>query len=96
MICTNQVISKEGAMRSRTDEIVTKDQVYGDANHWLGTALKLEYDGTKCTAGTFIQILLIAASRVASMFAVCRDLADAPCDQTIRDALAAALPEMAE
>jgi len=83
-------------MRSRTDYIVTKSEVHGYANHWLGSALKLEYEGTKCTTGTLLQILLIAASRVASIFAVCRDLADAPSDQTIRDALAATLPEIAE
>ena len=32
----------------------------------------------------------------ASLFAACRDLADAPTDQTIRDALAATLPEIGE
>jgi putative transposase len=83
-------------MRSQTDYIVTKEEVHGYANHWLGSSLKLEYEGTKCTASTLMQVLLIAASRVASLFAVCRDLADAPCDQTIRNALAAALPEMSE
>ena len=34
--------------------------------------------------------------RVVSVFAACRDLADAPTDQTIRNALAVALPEIAE
>ena len=43
-----------------------------------------------------IQILLIAAARAVSVFAVCRDLADAPCDQTIRNVLEETLPEMAE
>ncbi len=83
-------------MRSQRDYIVTKNEVYGYANHWLGSALKLEYEGTKCTASTILQVLLMAASRVASIFAVCRDLADAPCDQTIRNALAATLPEIGE
>lgn len=83
-------------MRSREDYIVTKDEVHGYANHWLGAALKLEYEGTKCTASTLLQILLIAAARTASIFAVCRDLADAPSDQTIRNALARALPEIPE
>ena len=83
-------------MRSRLDYIVTKDEVYGYANHWLGSALKLEYEGVKCTASTLLQVLLIAAARVVSIFAACRDLADAPCDQTIRNALAASLPEMKE
>lgn len=83
-------------MRSQTDYIVTKDEVHGYANHWLGSALKLQYGGRKCNASILLQVLLIAAARVASVFAVCRDLADAPCDQTIRNALGEALPEIAE
>lgn len=83
-------------MRSRQDCIVTKDEVHGYANLWLSSALRLEYEGTKCTASTLMQVLLIAAARVVSIFAACRDLAGAPSDQTIRNALAATLPEMAE
>jgi hypothetical protein len=83
-------------MRSRADYIITKDEVHGYANHWLDSALRLEYEGTKCTASTLLQVLLIAAARTMSIFAVCRDLADAPSDQTIRNGLAAALPEMPE
>jgi hypothetical protein len=83
-------------MRSPADYIVTKDEVHAYANDWLSSALKLEYEGAKCNAGTVMQVLLIAAARVASVFAVCRDLADAPCDQTIRNALARALPEITE
>jgi len=83
-------------MRSREDYIVTKDEVHGYASHWLASALRFEYEGTRCTGSTLIQILLIAASRVVSIFAACRDLADAPCDETIRNALDATLPEMAE
>ena len=83
-------------MRSRRDYIVTKDEVYGYANQWMKAALRWEYEGTKCTASTLMAILLIAASRVVSIFAACRALADAPTDQTIRNALAASLPEVAE
>jgi putative transposase len=83
-------------MRSRKDYIVTKDEVHAHAEHWLGTALGLEYRGYKCTTSVILQILLIAASRVVSLFAACRDLADAPSDQAIRDALAATLPDIAE
>jgi putative transposase len=83
-------------MRSRGNFIVTKDEVHGYANHWLSSALRLEYEGTKCTASTLIQILLIAAARTVSLYAACRDLADAPTDQTIRDALRVALPEITE
>lgn len=83
-------------MRSRRDYIVTKDEVHGYANDWLASALQLEYEGRRCTGDTLIQILLIAAARVVSIYAACRDLADAPCDQTIRNALGESLPEMAE
>lgn len=83
-------------MRSQRDYIVTKEDVHGYANHWLSSSLKLEYEGTRCTASTLFQVLLIAASRMASVFAVCRDLADAPCDQTIRNALNESLPEIPE
>jgi len=83
-------------MRSQKDYIITKDEVYGYANDWLGSALRLEYEGTRCTASTLIRVLLIAAARVASIFAVCRDLADAPSDQTIRNALADTLPGLTE
>lgn len=83
-------------MRSRSQYIITKDQVHDYANDWLSTALKLEYQGTKCTAGTLLQILLIAAARTVSIFAACRDLADAPTDQTIRNALQASLPHISE
>ena len=83
-------------MRSRNDYIVTKDEVHGYANHWLASPLKLEYEGRRCNASMLMQVLLIAASRAASLFAVCRDLADAPCDQTIRNALDSALPNIDE
>lgn len=83
-------------MRSRHDYIVTKDEVHGYASHWLGSALKLEYEGTKCTSNMVIQVLLMAAARVTSIFAACRELTDAPSDQTIRNALTASLPERSE
>lgn len=83
-------------MRSPREYILTKDEVFGYANHWLGAALRLEYAGRKCTSATLLQVLLIAASRVVSIFAACRDLADAPSDQTIRNALAATLPDIHE
>lgn len=83
-------------MRSPTKYIVTKDELHGYANHWLGKSLKLKYEGTQCTASTLLQVLLIAAARVTSIYAVCRDLADVPTDQTIRNALSASLPKISE
>jgi len=83
-------------MRSRRQYIITKDEVHGYANYWLEKSLRLEYKGTKCTASTLLQVLLIAASRTVSVFAACRDLANGPCDQTIRNALEATLPGITE
>jgi len=83
-------------MRSRTEYIITKADVHAYAVDWLGTAIRLEYQGYKCSTSVLLQVLLIAAARVVSLFAACRDLADAPSDQTIRNALADTLPEIAE
>jgi len=84
-------------MRSRKNEyVITKDEVHGYANDWLGTALKLEYQGRKCSGYIVLQILLIAAARVVSVYAACRDLADAPTHTTIFNALNASLPEIQE
>lgn len=83
-------------MRPRKDYIVTKEEVHGYANSWLESALRLEYQGRKCSSSTVISVLLIAAARVVSVFAACRDLADAPSDGTIRDALGESLPPIPE
>src|SRR5208283_4752007 len=81
-------------MRSQTEYIITKSEVHAYAEDWLGTALRFEYQGYKCSGSVVLQVLLIAAARVVSVFAACRSLADAPTDQTIRNALAATLPEI--
>ena len=84
-------------MRSRkNDYVITKEEVHGYANDWLASALKLEYHGRKCSGYVVLQILLIAASRVVSVCAACKDLADAPTSTTIFNALDASLPEIQE
>jgi putative transposase len=84
-------------MRSRKNEyVITKDEVHGYANEWLAAAIRLEYTGRKCSGAIVLQVLLIAASRVVSIFAACRDLADAPSNVTIFNALYATLPEIVE
>jgi len=83
-------------MRSQGKYIITKDEVHSYANDWLAKSLRFKYDGTKCSTDTLLQLLLIAAARAVSIFAACRDLADAPCDQTIRNALDASLPGLTE
>jgi|GEM_PF-6865790 len=49
-------------MRLRQQYIITKDEVHGYANDWLKKSLRLEYEGTKCTASTLLQVMLIAPS----------------------------------
>lgn len=62
-------------MHSQTKYIVTEEEVYGYANDRLSTALRLEHWGHEGTSSVLISILLIAAARVVSVFAACRDLA---------------------
>ena len=83
-------------MHSQSEYIITKQEVHDQANLWPRSALKLEYEGYKCNGTVLLQILLIAAARVVSIFSACHDLADAPSDDTIRNALFATLPDIAE
>ena len=66
-----------------------KSRVYESESLLRGvrTALRLEYEGYKCSSTIIIQILSIAAARWELLFAACRDLANAPPDPTIRNAL---------
>ncbi len=79
-------------MRSKSCGIVTDKQVQALAQSWLADKLKMKDAGWKCTAETVWRVLLLAAARVISIYAACRDLADAPSDDAIRNALAAWLP----
>ena len=79
-------------MRRSRNVRIDAGQVHAHARTWVDYVLKLEDHGHKCTAERVISILLVAASRVCSIAAACRDLADAPSDQALRDALYASLP----
>ncbi|MGH7930032.1 MAG: ISH3 family transposase [Candidatus Binatia bacterium] len=81
-------------MRSRKDHLITKDEVYRHAESWLSEKLSLKCTGRKCTTSVVFQVLLIAAARVVSVLAACRDLADAPCSRSVFNALSAGLPEI--
>ena len=83
-------------MRSPEQCIISKDEIYEEANVWLSTALRLEYAGYKCTTPVLFRLLLIAAARVVSLAAVCQDLADAPGSRCVFKALQATLPDLAE
>jgi hypothetical protein len=59
---------------------------------WLLQAELLKERGKQCTADVVWSILLRAAAKLASVFATCRDLANAPSQQAVFDALEAGLP----
>lgn len=84
----------------RSGKIMTRKisavEVSSHAKRWIDPHLKFEDAGPKCKASVVLGILLIAASKLSSIFAACRDLANAPTDQAIRNALNKQLPEMAE
>jgi hypothetical protein len=83
-------------MRSRKNYSINSQEVHGYAKSWLGEKLSLEYEGYKCTKSVIVQVLLLAAARVSSIFDVCKDLSEAPTGRAIADALSATLPAAVE
>jgi len=82
-------------MRRRQYTITAQD-VQLHARHVVQQHLKLRDHGPKCTARTLLGVLFYAAARLISLAAACAALRDAPCDQAVRDALLATLPELLE
>lgn len=80
-------------MRSRTSGIVSDRQVQALAEGWLREALPFRDVGWKCTAQRLWQIVMLAAARMVSLFAACRDLVGAPSDDAVRKALLKCLPK---
>jgi hypothetical protein len=85
----------EGAMRTRQYTLTSKE-VQQYASGLLQHYLRLKDYSKKCTAVVLLHVLFAAAARLTSILGACQRLRDAPSDQTIRDALAATLPEYAE
>jgi DDE family transposase len=81
-------------MRSRMNSIVSCSEVHQWALLWLTKAEVLKERGKryKCTATVVWSIVLRAAARMISIFAACRDLANAPSQQAVFDALMDGLP----
>jgi putative transposase len=79
-------------MRSGKKFRVSAQEVHSHAEKWVGDKLGLKDHGPKCTKSVLVNILFVAAARMCSVFAACRDLANAPSDQAVRDALFAGLP----
>lgn len=80
-------------MRSKANGIISERQVQAYAESWLVEQLSLKDCGRKCTAPVVWRVLLVAAARMTSIFAVCRDLAFAPSDDALGDALEGWLPK---
>jgi hypothetical protein len=80
-------------MRSRMYSTVSCSEVHQWALRWLMQAELLKSRAArKCTATVVWSIVLRAAARMISVFAACRDLANAPSQQAVFDALEAGLP----
>ena len=81
-------------MRSRMNSIVSCSEVHQWALAWLIQAelLKQRAGNRKCTPTVVWSIVLRAGSRMMSIFAACRDLANAPSQQAVFDALLDGLP----
>lgn len=80
-------------MRSRKRCSISSVEVHQWSLNWLVQAQVFKSSGWKCTVEVVLGIVLRAAARSISLFAACRDLAHAPSDQAVRDALAAGLPK---
>jgi hypothetical protein len=80
-------------MRSRTNCIITGGQVYSWALESLLQARLMKDHGWKCTAVVVLSVVLRAATRMISVSAACRDLADGPSDQAVMTALEDGLPK---
>jgi hypothetical protein len=80
-------------MRSKASHTITAGEVHQWSLSWLLQAKLLKDHGWLCTAAVVWNIVLRAAARSISIYAACRDLADGPCDQAVRDALAHGLPK---
>ena len=80
-------------MRSRKSHCISAGEVQQWGLSWLIDSMRRPNHGWKCTAVVVWNSLLRAAARMCSIAAVCRDLANAPSDQAVFDALHDGLPK---
>lgn len=80
-------------MRSRTSHTLSSREIHEWAVNWLLAADLLKPHGWLCTATVVWSVVLRAAARTISIYAACRDLAEAPSDQALYNALRAGLPK---
>ena len=80
-------------MRSRKNHTVSSRQVHEWTLNRLTQAELLKDHGPRCKAGTVWSVVLRAACQLVSICAACRDLADAPCEQSVLNSLHDGLPK---
>jgi putative transposase len=81
-------------MRSRKNQYtITCREIHDRASAVVQQHVHLRDYGYKCRASVLLNILFFAASRIGSIFAACRNLANAPTQQTVFNALVATLPD---
>src|SRR5205085_2034499 len=80
-------------MRSRKNHTVSSREVHRWTLEWLLQAKLLKDHGWLCTATVVWNIVLRAAGRTISIYAACRDLAQAPSQQAVFNALSDGLPK---
>jgi len=84
-------------MRSRKNHCtISCREVHDRAGAVVQQHLQLQDHGYKCRASVLLNILFCAASRIGFISAACRNLAGAPTQQTVFNALVATLPEYHE
>jgi hypothetical protein len=80
-------------MRLHNSSRISSREVYQWTLNWLVHAKLLRDHGWLCTASVVWSIVLRAAAQSISIFAACRDLADAPSDTAVFAALVEGLPK---
>jgi len=80
-------------MRSRTSHTISSREVHEWALNWLLASKLLKDHGWLCTATVVWSMVLRAAARMTSIYAACRDLAEAPSEQALFNALHDGLPK---
>jgi hypothetical protein len=75
---------------------LTPAAVHQHASELLQTPLQLRDHGPKCQAAVLLTLLFTAAAWLTSLSEACRRLRAVPCDEAVRLALLATLPQYAE
>ena len=55
-------------MSSRKNYTINSQEVHGYAKSWLSEKLSIKDHGHKCTKSVIVEILLLAAARITSIF----------------------------